>query len=211
MRNLKKNTAEFYDRGYLPHYNGGDIWQSLTLRVTGSLPAVVLKQIEQRSASAPVEKRNILSMKLKEQYLDMTAQSGVLANSDYAQVVVDVLSRFDGELYDLAAYVVMSNHLHMLFCVINGKDIDLIVKMVKSRSARIINRLRGIFGCLWERDYFDRYIRNYEHWYNVLQYIENNPVKCGLCKSRQEYKYSSAFERDALFYPSPTNYKLNWK
>jgi REP element-mobilizing transposase RayT len=43
------------------------------------------------------------------------------------------------------------------------------------------------------REYFDRYIRDAEHFEKAFRYIENNPVKAGLCEKPSDWKYSSAF------------------
>lgn len=41
-------------------------------------------------------------------------------------------------------------------------------------------------------EYFDRYIRNREHFLNTVKYIENNPVKARLCKKPEDWPFSSA-------------------
>jgi len=47
-------------------------------------------------------------------------------------------------------------------------------------------------GAFWQREYYDRYIRNQDHLANVVQYIEQNPVKAGLCASAKDWPWSSA-------------------
>jgi REP element-mobilizing transposase RayT len=44
-------------------------------------------------------------------------------------------------------------------------------------------------------DYFDRFIRNEEHYLNTVGYIENNPVKARLCKEPGDWPFSSAWFR----------------
>ena len=46
-------------------------------------------------------------------------------------------------------------------------------------------------------DYFDRYIRNADHFVKTIQYIENNPVKARLCKRPEDWPFSSARRRIA--------------
>ena len=56
----------------------------------------------------------------------------------------------------------------------------------------------GVTGkSFWMRDYRDRYIRNEEHFYIVLDYIHQNPVKAGLCGSPQDWRWSSAYPGNA--------------
>ncbi len=48
------------------------------------------------------------------------------------------------------------------------------------------------FWRLWQRDYWDRYIRDDAHLQSVIDYIHANPVKAGLCSSTSEWRWSSA-------------------
>jgi hypothetical protein len=47
----------------------------------------------------------------------------------------------------------------------------------------------------WFPEYYDRYIRNEEHLANAMAYVENNPVKAGLVKTKEQWKWSSAWDR----------------
>jgi REP element-mobilizing transposase RayT len=44
------------------------------------------------------------------------------------------------------------------------------------------------------RDYWDRFIRNEEHYYNVINYIHRNPVKAHLVRKPENWLWSSARE-----------------
>ncbi len=48
----------------------------------------------------------------------------------------------------------------------------------------------------WMEEYFDRYIRNADHFRNAVNYIENNPVKAGLCSKPSDWPFSSAWFRE---------------
>jgi len=45
-------------------------------------------------------------------------------------------------------------------------------------------------------EYFDRYIRNAEHFRRTVTYIENNPVKARLCSKPSDWPFSSAWFRE---------------
>jgi len=47
-------------------------------------------------------------------------------------------------------------------------------------------------GAFWSRDYFDRWIRDSAEERRIVRYIENNPVKAGLCREPAEWRFSSA-------------------
>jgi type I restriction enzyme R subunit/putative DNA methylase len=45
---------------------------------------------------------------------------------------------------------------------------------------------------LWQRDYWDRFMRNDRHFLTAKHYIENNPVEAGLCTAAEEWGWGSA-------------------
>ena len=103
-----------------------------------------------------------------------------------------VLRHRDREQYDLHAWVVMPNHVHVLFTPREGFELPAIVQAWKSVSARRTNRVLASRGRLWQEDYFDRFIRNARHFHEVVGYIEWNPVDAGLCECPEEWPFGSA-------------------
>ena len=47
---------------------------------------------------------------------------------------------------------------------------------------------------VWQREYWDRFIRNENHFLKAIEYIHQNPVKAGLCTSAEEWPWSSAYQ-----------------
>jgi len=45
---------------------------------------------------------------------------------------------------------------------------------------------------VWHHEFWDRYIRDEEHYWDTVEYIHNNPVKARLVKYPEEWKWSSA-------------------
>ncbi len=68
-----------------------------------------------------------------------------------------------------------------------------ILHSLKSFSSHEANKLLHRNGQFWIEDYFDRYIRNEQHFEKTVKYIENNPVKAGLCLEPGDWPYSSAW------------------
>ncbi|HEV2691907.1 MAG TPA: transposase [Verrucomicrobiae bacterium] len=93
--------------------------------------------------------------------------------------------------YRLFAWVVMPNHVHTLIETLET-PLPEILQGWKSFTSKAINRILKRQGEFWQTDYFDRYIRDEEHFGKVLRYIENNPVKAGLVKSPELWSYRSA-------------------
>ncbi len=75
---------------------------------------------------------------------------------------------------------VMPNHIHALFYLERGDDLEHLLHSWKSYTAKECNRLLGVRGRFWQRDYFDRVIRTPVQLEHVIRYIRNNPRKGGL-------------------------------
>jgi REP element-mobilizing transposase RayT len=89
--------------------------------------------------------------------------------------------------------VVMPNHVHYLITRFENYELKDLLHSLKSYTAHEANKILQRTGQFWIEDYFDRYIRNQEHFRKTVQYIENNPVKAGLCKSPGDWPFSSAW------------------
>ena len=98
--------------------------------------------------------------------------------------------------YDLAAYAVLSNHLHLLlFPKIAPSRL---LQSLKGATAREANRILGRTGeSFWQAESYDHWVRNEGERQRIAAYIEDNPVKAGLVQRVQDYPWSSAFERGA--------------
>ena len=92
--------------------------------------------------------------------------------------------------YELGAYVVMSNHVHVLRC--QGSRHRSCCKSLKGVTARDANRILGRTGeTFWQAEW----VRDEKEWGRIAVYIENNPVKAGLVTRGEDYGWSSAAER----------------
>ena len=98
----------------------------------------------------------------------------------------------DGNRYRLAAWVVMPNHVHLLATPRDGHTLSGIMHSLKSYTAHQANKLLRREGTFWMEEYFDRYVRDARHFRNTIAYIENNPVKAGLCRRPPDWPFSSA-------------------
>ena len=55
----------------------------------------------------------------------------------------------------------------------------------------MINLAVGRCGAVWAKDYFDRAIRNQNHFHRAVAYIHLNPVKAGLVDHAADWPFSS--------------------
>ncbi len=185
--------AGWHSRGYLPHFDGGEIPQTVNLHLGDSLPKAVIERWRRELEQFGSDIDRILRKRI-EQYLDQGYGNCALRDERVARIIQDSLLHFDGERYRLSAWVVMPNHVHMLLtpCECSLSEILKSMKSFTSRKANELLRRRGRF---WMEDYFDRYVRDRKHFKSAIAYIENNPVKAGLCKRPEDWPFSSAHFR----------------
>ncbi len=183
----------WHSRGYLPHLDGGEIPQFITFRLGDSLPQTVLdrwREELQRETGFDIDaalRRRI------EAYLDQGYGQCYLKDERVATMVQNSLLFHDGERYRLSSWVVMPNHLHFLATPCAGIELSDIQHSLKSYTAHEANKILGRTGEFWQVEAFDRFIRNHDHYIKTIAYIENNPVKAGLCRAPEEWPFSSAW------------------
>lgn len=130
--------------------------------------------------------------RLLEAFLDTGCGECHLRDPRVATLVEGALLFFDGARYALHAWVVMPNHVHVLFTPANGWSLSDVVGSWKSFTSKEANKFLGRAGRFWQPDYFDRYVRNEQHFLRVVEYIEFNPVKAGLCEWPTDWSLGSA-------------------
>jgi putative DNA methylase len=182
----------WHSRGYLPHFEHPNLIQAITFRLHDSLPKSKLKEWEHELARLPHEDREQKLRAWIEKYLDAGHGSCRLRDSRIAKIVEDVMLRFDGERYHLLAWCIMPNHVHVMIETNPGWDLSDLLHSWKGYSAHQANKLLGRSGAFWQREYFDRFIRDGAHYENALRYIDDNPVKAGLVHVAEEWLFSSA-------------------
>ena len=193
QNSLFQNLEPFRrSRGYLPHTEAVEKPQMITYRLHDSLPSQVLAQYEDELKHLKSGQRERERRQLIEEYLDQGAGSCVLNNEAIAQTVQQNLLHFDGIRYKLHAWVIMPNHVHVLVTPVEVVLLSNIIHSWKSYTAKKANEILGCRAEFWQREYFDRSIRNQSHFCDVVSYIHNNPVKSGLCKSPSDWLFSSA-------------------
>jgi REP element-mobilizing transposase RayT len=112
-----------------------------------------------------------------DRWLDEGHGSCILRSQKCATIVAAALRHFDDKRYLLLASVIMPNHVHVLFVQNPGATLESLLRTWKTFTARQINRMAARRGILWQRDYFDRLVRDRSHLSLCVRYIRNNPVK----------------------------------
>ncbi len=129
---------------------------------------------------------------LLDKYEDAGYGSCVLKDDKVAKIVHDAIFFYHGKKYNVISWCIMPNHVHVLIEVMKNISLSSILHSWRSFSSNEINKVLNRSGRLWMPEYFDRFIRDNDHFNNVVDYIHNNPVKAGLVKEATDYKWSSA-------------------
>ena len=104
------------------------------------------------------------------------------------------------------AYVLMTNHVHLLMSQPRPGSIGRVMQSVGGRYVRFFNRRIGRTGTLWEGRYRATVINSDEYLFACCRYIEENPVRAGMVSEPGAYRWSSfganaLGEEDALVTP----------
>ena len=163
----------------LPHWQQGSAWQFVTFRLKDSLPAGFLAPFrDQRAAWLRLHPEPWTDEIRREFHREFTTRihdwldgghgSCLLRDPDKRRVVGDVMMHDAGCRADFACWVIMPNHVHVLFSPQAG--LAKLIGVWKGLSAREM----GV-GPVWQRNYHDTLIRSAGHFAAVVRYIRKNP------------------------------------
>jgi putative transposase len=172
-------------RRRLPHLSATGHPVFLTWRLHGSLPP---NRAFPRASLTSGQAFGAMDRLLDE------ARTGAcyLRQSAIADMVVEALHYNSSTLrhYDLHAFVVMPNHVHML--ATPAVPLPVLTKSLKGITARRANMTLGLTGKpFWQEESYDRLVRDGREFERIRRYIENNPVRAGLVTEATEYRWSS--------------------
>jgi REP element-mobilizing transposase RayT len=206
-------VAGLHFRGKLPHLKREGAVYFVTFRLADSLPAhevarlkherqVVLEQA--RAAKSPLtwhEEQQLLAWYCDkvEALLDAGRGACWLSKVEIAGLVAGALSHFDGQRYELRAWVVMPNHVHVVVWPMPGHTLSELLHSWKSFTSSKVNQILHRTGeAFWQAESFDHWIRDDEEHARLVAYVENNPVKAGFCRGPEDWEWSSASGRQAV-------------
>ncbi|MDZ7658681.1 REP-associated tyrosine transposase [Fodinibius sp.] len=213
----------YYQRN-LPHWQPENAEFFITFRLSNSLPRSTIQHIktQKRILEKKLENRpldNDSSDKLSElrnyhqtifkKYEDQLdgAKTGPtwLNKQKVADIVCKAIHFRDNSVYDLYAYCIMPNHVHLVLKMLQKNNnnatpaLTKVLQNLKSYTALKCNRILNRTGSFWQAESFDRVIRDEEELESTIRYVLNNPVKANLVDSWTAWPYSfckSDFKND---------------
>lgn len=111
------------------------------------------------------------------------------------------------------AYVLMSNHFHLLATPATSAGIPDMMQSVGRRYVRYFNDRQARTGTLWEGRYRSTLIQAERYLFACMVYIDLNPVRAGMAESAADYPWSShqhyvGRRHDRLITPHPLYWEL---
>ncbi len=207
MSNL---TPELIYRRNLPHIQPPGATFFITFRLAGSLPATVIASLcaEAERARLELERAPDSPERAQRWYLaerrffgqwDAALDHGEgpdwLSDPAVAKLVADNMHYFAGKRYELLAYCIMSNHVHVVFTPLLKTaetcfPLAQIMHTMKGYTALQANRLLGRTGAFWQHESYDHYVRDSAELERIIAYVTNNPVKAGLVADWQDWPWT---------------------
>jgi REP element-mobilizing transposase RayT len=218
--------AKTYYRRHLPHYQPEFATFHVVIRLAGSLPIYVIEELRQEQEQLKRKSNEVRDMDLQRKqsvqlcklYFERfnalldSASSGPewLKEPEVGSIVKEAIHHRDGEQYNLLAYCIMPNHVHMLFELLScnvsqlaestfnkdGRDSVSTYKVTKTmESLKKYTALRAnLFlkrsGAFWQHESYDHVIRDDNELENTLWYILFNPVKARFVSEWEQWKWS---------------------
>ena len=207
---INPQRSGVHSRGYLPHVKRDGANYFVTFRRADSLPKEVLLRYESERAdrlrvfynarrmdrvtseSEATIHRDFL--RKVERYLDTGAGACHLRKPEIAELVAGALKYFNEQRYVLREWVVMPNHVHVLFWPMPQYEVGEIVKSWKQFSSLRAKPILGLpAGRFWQPESFDHWVRDDDERARIARYIRNNPATARLCARPEDWRWSSAW------------------
>jgi REP element-mobilizing transposase RayT len=199
----------FHHRDHLPHLKREGASYFVTFRLEGTLPVDVLVRLkserERIVSQALASKRPLTWQEQQElfvwyskrvdQYLDAGHGDCWMRHPKIAKIVADALRFHVGQRFDLLAWVVMPNHVHIVVHPLGQWTLSKILQSWKGYTAREINKSLQRNGSFWQSEAYNHLIRDDADMHRCCQYTTMNPVSAGLCERPEDWPWSSAYRK----------------
>ena len=127
-------------------------------------------------------------------HITLRGNNKQLIFSDHADywMYIELLNKYSFK-YELVllVYCLMPNHVHFIAIPKNLDSLSRTFHSVNFTYAQYFNYRYGRVGHLWQGRYYSKTLSE-NHLINAARYIEQNPVRAGLCETAWNWEWSSA-------------------
>jgi putative transposase len=115
----------------------------------------------------------------------------------------------DKHQVEILAYCLMTNHIHLVAVPATDDGLLRVLKPLHMRYAQRVNRLRGWKGHLWQGRFFLSPLDE-THLWAAVRYVERNPVRAGMERRAEVYRWSSAAAHCGNISDGVLNFESGW-
>jgi len=133
-----------------------------------------------------------------------------LTPNEYEIILLAVATARDHRRFALLGYLMMPNHLHLLFAPAQSDTLSGILREIKITASKRIHAARKTSGAFWQPRSFDRIIRTRDNFEKALLYIHLNPVEANLIDHPSKWRWSSWFAWNAGGTPVIPIDRIKW-
>jgi len=178
-------------RRRLPHWRQTDVTYFVTFRLADSVPQSLLRKWRDERAIwmrlhphpwIPDDEHEYTQRftNRMQEWLDAGMGACQMRRLDVPAQIELCLLNFDGKRYDIDAFVLMPNDVHLLIKPAAGHDLATLLQAIKGVSASRSNQLLGRKSRFWMDESYDHIVRDATELAAFRNYVAANPVKAGL-------------------------------
>ncbi|MEE9303176.1 MAG: transposase [Thiotrichaceae bacterium] len=119
------------------------------------------------------------------------------SEEDMLRIIDDLTISLEKSSCSLHAYVIMTNHLHLLVTPKDKVELSGFMQSVANRYVRYYNAQHNRTGTIWEGRFKSCLVDSDYYLLTLYRYIEMNPVRSGMVESMSDYCWSS-YHHNAL-------------
>ncbi|MBI2758514.1 MAG: transposase [Chloroflexi bacterium] len=208
MKNL--DYRQYYRRN-LPHSQPRGATFLINFRLAGSLPSEVMEKLKTEADELEKLLLKITDFEERRRFRDRE-QSRLFGKWDdelhqnicgpfylkddrIAKIVADSIHYHDGNWFDVEAYCIMPNHVHLILTPYESTEaadhsLAKITHNIKRNSAKLANKILGREGAFWQHESYDHFARDEAELDRMIKYVLYNPVKANLVKDQKDWKWS---------------------
>jgi REP-associated tyrosine transposase len=196
----------------LPHIHPEGYPLFITFRLADSLPLDVLQELKiQREREVNALKNQspdeIYKAEKKhfgryDEWLDRCVSGPHwLEDKTVADIVAEKIHIMNSKHFQLTAYCIMPNHVHLLIESISADrlrhrgqtaqyPVTDTLRLLKGGTARACNLKLKRSGQFWHHESYDHYVRDEQELERIIKYILYNPVKAGLVDDWKKWQFT---------------------
>jgi len=200
------NQNRYYHKRNLPHYYIPKQTYFITFSLHNSLSPKIIEQLTQqyeeiknqiqKNIIGKLEQKNLLYQENKKHFYkydnwlhDYKQSPKYLNNPTVVKIIYDSLIYHNNTKYNLIAFCIMPNHVHLVLRLIESSpSLDKIMFTIKRYTAGQANLILNRKGQFWQHENYDHIIRDEKEFYNIVNYVIQNPVKSGLAENWNEWE-----------------------